>query len=181
MKIYVILMNTGTLVGSTIKKFSKYKYSHVVLSLDSTFEKLYSFGRKNVYNFLNGGFITYGINSDFFNKFDKTECAIYEININQEQYQRLVEYLNEFEKNSEEYKYDIKGLFSRFFFAKDISRDNYYVCSNFVASVLEKAGIIKFDIDPHKVTPEDFSNLDNTLMVYEGEFKKVLKNNEITK
>lgn len=174
MKVYVILMDTGTLVGNTIKKFSNYKYSHVVLSLDSTFEKLYSFGRKKVHNFFNGGFITYGINSDFFNKFDKTECAIYEIEVSDEQYNKIVQKLNEFEENAEEYKYDIKGLLSRFFFDKDISRDNYYVCSNFVASVLEDAGVLKFDIDARNVRPEDFSNLDNIDMIYEGKFKKSL-------
>jgi len=50
--IYIILMNTGTLLSKTIRFITKYKYSHVVLSLDDSFSKLYSFGRKKVHNFL---------------------------------------------------------------------------------------------------------------------------------
>ena len=48
--IYVILMNTGTLLSRTIKLVTHYEYSHVVLSLDDTYTKLYSFGRKKLKN-----------------------------------------------------------------------------------------------------------------------------------
>ena len=74
-------MNTGTLLSKTIRFITRYKYSHVVLSLDDSFSKLYSFGRKKVHNFLDAGFVTYGVESDFFRTFSKTECIVYEFKI----------------------------------------------------------------------------------------------------
>ncbi|MBE6148821.1 MAG: hypothetical protein E7167_04990 [Firmicutes bacterium] len=166
--VYVILMNTGTLLSRTIKLITRYEYSHVVLSLDNTYTKLYSFGRKRVHNFLNAGLVTYGIESDFFKKFKNTNCLIYELKVTQKQYSKLSKVLKNFEKNLNLYHYDIKGLLIRYFYTNAKSRENYYVCSQFVATVLQTAEICHFDKPLKLVKPHDFNDLPDIQKIYEG-------------
>ena len=171
--IYVILMNTGTLLSRTIKLITRYEYSHVVLSLDDSYTKLYSFGRKHVRNFLNAGLVTYGIKSDFFQKFKNTNCLIYELKVTNRQYYKLKRILRNFEKNMNIYHYDIKGLLIRYFYTNAKTRDNYYVCSQFVATVLQTAEICTFDKPPKLVKPNDFNQIPNIKKVYEGKLARI--------
>lgn len=168
-------MNTGTLLSKAIRFITKYKYSHVVLSLDNEFTKLYSFGRKKPHNFLVAGFVTYGVESEFFKTFDKTECVVYEFNIDAEAYGRLKKVLEQFENNVELYHYDIKGLLLRYFYPYIEERQNYYVCSQFVASVLENAEVYSFDKPAKLVKPYDFSGIPETEKIYEGRLNSLTR------
>lgn len=169
-KIYIILMNTGTIPNTIIRYVTKYQYGHVVLSLDNSYEKLYSFGRKHLNNFLRGGLVTYGINSEFFCKFKNTQCLIYELPVTNEEYKKVKAILSEYEKNMDIYKYDMKGLLIRYFYSKAKKRDNYYVCSEFVATILTLANIYDFNKKPEFVKPQDFNTIPNIKKIYEGKF-----------
>ena len=168
--IYIILMNTGTLLSKTIRFITRYKYSHVVLSLDDSYKKLYSFGRKTAFNFLNAGFVTYGIDSKFFRIYKNTECIVYEVKVDCNEFAKLNKLLDYYESTKTEYKYDIKGLLFRYFGIKLKQRENYYVCSQFVAKVLLDAEIGDFEKTPEFVKPEDFSGLSRARRIYEGKF-----------
>ena len=168
-------MNTGTLLSRTIKLITRYEYSHVVLSLDDSYTKLYSFGRKKVYNFLNAGLVTYGIESEFFKKYKNTKCLIYELKVTDKQYYEVSKVLKSFEKNMNLYHYDIRGLLIRYFYTNAKSRENYYVCSQFVATVLQTARICDFNKPLKLVKPNDFNNLPDLNKIYEG--KLLLVNN----
>lgn len=170
--IYVVLMNTGTIPSRIIKNVTRYKYSHVVLSLDDSYKKLYSFGRRTIRNFFNAGLVTYGIESDFFRKFHETECIIYEIKVTIKEYNNLEKILNEYEKNINCYHYDIKGLLVRIFYQNPKVRENHYVCSQFVSEVLMKAKICDFGKTPAEVRPYDFTILPNVNKIYEGKLLK---------
>ncbi len=167
-KIYVGLLQTGTIASIAIKYLTHYKYSHVVLALDDSYKKLYSFGRKTFRNVFNAGFVTYGIENDFFaKKFYNTKCAIYEIEIEEAQYRKLVRILKRFEKNIKQYHYDFKGLFIRVFYEPK-ARENYFVCSQFVATVLSEAGIWHLPKPASKIRAKDFEKLENAQLIYEG-------------
>ncbi len=167
-KIYVGLLQTGTIASIAIKYFTHYKYSHVVLALDDSYQKLYSFGRKTFRNIFDAGFVTYGIGNDFFaKKFYNTRCAIYEIEVKENQYRKLVRILKKFENNIKQYHYDFKGLFIRIFYEPKV-RENYYVCSQFVATVLSEAGIWHPNKQISKIRARDFENLENAQLIYEG-------------
>ena len=69
-RIYIILMKTGTIPSKFISLFTRYKYSHVAISFTRDCKVTYSFGRRNLYSVLNGGFAIEHKNGKFFNKFD---------------------------------------------------------------------------------------------------------------
>ena len=89
-KIYIILSHSGTIPSKIIKLFTNYKYSHVAISLNKNINKMYSFGRKKLYNPFNGGFIIEYKNGLFYKKFKNTKCIIIEIECTNTQYRNLL-------------------------------------------------------------------------------------------
>ena len=165
--IYILQMHTGTLPGTIIKILTNYKYSHILISLDNSFNKMYSFGRKKIYNPLNAGFVIQDINGAFFKKFNKTKCRIYRLTITDEQYDNIKNILNDFEANKEQYRYDIIGLLLKYFFIP-IKREKHFVCTQFVAEVLKKAKIYEFNKSTSLVRPKDFEEIYNIEEIYTG-------------
>lgn len=164
-KIYIILSYSGSIPSKIIKVFTHYKYSHVSLSLKNSVDVMYSFGRKKVNNPLDGGFIIEKKAGEFYKKFNKTKCIILELDINKEQYKKLLKVIKTYEKDIDIYRYDIMGLVLRVFNLK-IKRKNYSVCTDFVRTILEESGIYKFE--KKFVKPIDFMNIPNKKIIYQG-------------
>lgn len=168
-KIYIILSYSGTIPSKIIKVFTHYRYSHVSLALKSNINIMYSFGRKKVNNPFDGGFIIENKNGEFYEKFNKTKCVVLELEINNQQYKKLLKLIKKYKKDIDMYRYDIVGLVLRIFNIK-ITRENYSVCTEFVAKLLEESGIYKFD--KKIVKPIDFMNIPNKKIIYQGNLSK---------
>lgn len=168
-KIYVVLMNTGTFPSKFISFITKCEYSHVAISFDRDCNKMYSFGRRSINNFLNGGFVVTYKDGAFFTKFNNTKCIIYEVNISNDKYYVLKDIIKLREERQMDYKYDFLGSFLRYF-KIPITFKNKYVCSYFVADLLEKADIYYFDKKSCFVNPEDFRNIDIFQEIYQGNY-----------
>ena len=175
-KIYVLLMHTHTIPAKLIKFATKFEYSHVGISLDKKCDKIYSFGRRKFNSILNSGFCIENKDGEFFRKFNKTRCKIFEISISNEQYNDLKNILDMMKENMDNYKYDFLGIIPRFC-GIPITFKNKYVCSYFVAAVLEKANICKFSKKVYFVKPKDFENLEGFKEIYKGSYNTYNKNN----
>lgn len=168
-KIYVIQMHTHTMPSRLIKLFTHYKYSHIAISLTPECDKIYSFGRKELNSIINSGFVIENRDGDFFNKFNETTCRIFEIEVTKKQYRNLKKIIKYMKIHSDLYKYDFIGIVLRFF-KIPVRFKNRYVCSFFVADVLEKAHICKFNKKSRFVEPKDFEKIDGVKQVYEGRY-----------
>lgn len=168
-KIYIIQMHTKTIPSRIISLFTMYKYSHIAISLNRNCDYIYSFGRKNLYSILNGGFVMENKMGSFFRKFKDTKCRIYEIEITNEQYNNLVKIIKYMKKNSQDYGYDYLGIILRFL-KIPITFKNKYVCSYFVAQLLEDANIYDFDKDTCFVNPKDFEKISDLNLIYTGKY-----------
>ncbi len=170
-KIYIVQMHTKTIPARLVKSVTHYPYSHVGICLTNKCDEVYSFGRKSLYNVLNGGFVKEYKNGAFFNKFDDTVCRVYELEIDENQYLNIKEQLDLMEETSDLYKYDFLGAFLRAFHIPAYFK-NKYVCSTFVADVLEQAGVCSFEKELCFVKPIDFENISGAKEVFLGEYKK---------
>ena len=168
-KIYILLMHTNTYPSKFVKFMTKYQYSHVALSLDKSCNTLYSFGRKRPETIIDGGFSIENKDGKFFEKFKNAECKIYELEIEDEKYENLKSAINNMEENKDEYKYDFIGTAFRYFNIP-ITFKNKYVCSYFVASILEENNIYNFNKETCFIRPEDFENLDGFNEIYSGKY-----------
>lgn len=167
--IYIIQMHTGTIPAKLVRNFTRYEYSHVAISLNKDCSTLYSFGRKSLNNVLNGGFVSQKRTDEFFKKFKNTKCRIYEICVTEEQYNCLSSILQDMKQHEKKYKYDFVGILPRTI-GLPITFKNKYVCSYFVADILEKSKIYSFNKKTCFATPKDFENIDGAKLIYVGSY-----------
>lgn len=168
-KIYILLMQTNTMPSRLIKVFTQYEYSHVAISLEKDCYITYSFGRRRVNSIIDGGFVIEQKDGEFFKKFNQTNCKIYEIEVNEKQYRKLRKMLKRMEHHQDKYQYDFIGIICRYF-KIPITFRNKYVCSYFVASLLEKAKICYFEKEPYFIVPKDFENIPCFNEIYDGKY-----------
>lgn len=168
-KIYFVLTYSGTILGQIIKFKTKKIYSHVSIALDENLDEMYSFSRLNPYNCFIGGFVHERLNEGCYKRFKNTISKICYIYVTDEQYEELKKQIEIFEKNKKIYKFNILGL-AYIFFDKEIHRENYFYCAEFVKYVLENSDI-NLNL-PSMPRPENFEKLQGSTVIYEGLLNK---------
>ena len=168
-EIYIVLTHTGTILSSIVKFYTKKKYTHISIGLDSELNELYSFGRLNPYNAFIGGFVHEGINKGTFARFKNTMGAVYSLKVTEEQYKYIVDTIEYVKENKDKYKFNIIGLFLVSINKKYQKQDTFY-CAEFVKYILETS--FKEKLLPEIIKPMDFIQLDNVELIYEGLLSK---------
>lgn len=170
MNVYLLLTDTGTVFSTAIKKYTRKPYNHASLALDQQLTEVYSFARKKVYNPFIGGFVQEDVTKHLLNE---ASCEIYCLTITPLQYEHLQLILEQFERDKEQYKYNLLGVLA-IPLRRDIYRENAYFCSQFVAYVIGEAGISLIDKTTHLITPDDFRQCEQVELVYEGKVQDYL-------
>ncbi len=168
-KVYIVLTHTGTMLSRVIKKYTKYEFSHVSISLDKELKEMYSFGRLKPYNPFIAGFVHEYINKGTFKRFYNTKAKIYSLTITDEEYDNVQYNIRKINLERENYKFNILGLFAAGIHKK-IGKERSFYCAEFVKYVLESAGINTGL--PDIVKPEDFKNINQLQPIYEGLLRK---------
>ena len=169
--IYIIFSKTGTMFSNVISFFTKKEFAHTSISLDPTFQTMYSFGRINPTYVLPAGFVEENLYSGVFSMFPESKCLIYKISVTTEQYTSLKNYIDKFLSDKSKYKYSVLGT-ATILFNKSIKRENYYFCSQFVAEALIESGIYKTDKLPELIRPMDLLALENKTLLYKGKINE---------
>lgn len=146
---------------------TKEPYAHTSLALDIELREMYSFARKGMHNPFNCGFISEDIESGIFGRDVKTRCVVFELPVTVEQREKIIEELNKFKAYPEKYKYNYKGIFG-VMINKAVERKYNYFCSQFVATVLKRAGVDILDKEPGLARPEDFRRCTKLNVIYKG-------------
>ncbi|TWI54520.1 hypothetical protein [Halalkalibacter nanhaiisediminis] len=165
--VYILLTDTGTLFTKSIKTYTRAPYNHVSLAFDKELNELYSFGRKNPRNPLNGGFVKEDILHGTYRRYPETTCAIYALEISNRERQKLERVIEVFKKNQRRFMYNLIGLVG-VSLNEPVELTSSYFCSQFVSEVVHRAGIRLWDKLPALVTPDDFRKNDKLTIVYEG-------------
>lgn len=167
--IYIVLTRTNTVISKLIHNFTNDRYTHASISLDRELKYMYSFGRKWTYNPFIGGFKHEDINEGGY-KFSKVlPGVIIELQVTEEQYNKVNMLLDQFICNSEYYKYNYLGLINNLRH-KEVCYANRFLCSEFVYYILNESGIVDFKKPRNLVRPEDFLKLEGKI-VFEGDIK----------
>ena len=176
--IYILLTYTGTILSEIVKFYTKEKYTHVSIGLDSELKELYSFGRLNPYNPVKGGFVKEGLNLGTFKRFKNTIAAIYSFKVTDEQYENIKNTIYDVRKNKDKYKFNILGLFL-VSVNKKLKREKMFYCAEFVKYVLETGLNEKFL--PEIIKPMDFLEIEKIELVYEGFLREYECENTVNK
>ncbi len=174
-KLYIVLAHTGTVLSRIIRMWTGDEYTHASIALDEDLNEMYSFGRKNAYIAFIGGFVKEGMKFGTFKRFYNSEIGVYEIEVTDEQYQKMCEFIEYMKIHKDEYRFNIWGLVL-VAFNKKRDVEKIYYCAEFVKEALKESGIDISDL-PEVIQPEHFKMLKNAKLVYKGLFKEYKKKN----
>ncbi|NUU62973.1 hypothetical protein [Paenibacillus agri] len=172
--VFILLTNTGTLFTKMIQTYTKAPYNHASISFDRELSEMYSFGRKNPNNPLNGGFVREDIQTGTYSKYPSTTCVIYELQVTEREVEKMKRVLHIFIRSRKKYLYNILGVIG-IALKEPVEFSNSYFCSQFVAEILERSGIKLWNKLPALVTPDDFRQSDRLQLIYEGRLSEYLK------
>ncbi|MEG0995063.1 MAG: hypothetical protein RR359_04785 [Bacilli bacterium] len=166
-KVYIVLTYTGTLLSALIKKFTKQEYSHASLSLDDTYDKMYSFGRKYPRNPIIGVFKEENIHDGLYKIKKNSKMAIYELEVTNKQFKFIKKSIKLIKQDNNGYNF-IGLLFAAFNIK--LKRNKKYYCSEFIFKVLSDKKVKVYKARKGIVKPYDLIKLDDIKMslVYEG-------------
>lgn len=167
-KIYIVLTYTGTILSKIIKIYTKDEFSHVSISLDEELKQMYSFGRLNPYNPFIGGFVHEDRNSGTFKRFKKTKTAIYSLEVNEEEYDKIQKTIKKIQGAKKPYTFNVIGLFAIGLKLRIRKKHSFY-CAEFVKYSLEKSGI-QTNL-PAMIRPENFKYLEKLNLEYTGKLR----------
>ncbi len=165
--VYLVFSKIGTWLSEIIYFFSGMKYPHSSISLDDSFEKMYSFGRTNPNNPLSGGFVIESLYEGVYKKFIHSTCLIYKIKLTEEQYNLLIKEIERFSQEKTKYRYSILGLFG-VVVHKPVKRKYHYFCSQFVSEVLMNSNVYYSSKKPELIRTSELYAIENKELIYEG-------------
>ena len=169
--LYLVLTQTGTRVSRLIKFYTRAPFNHVSVSSDERLANMFSFARQNAPKLFPAGFTKENITDGVFGMYASVPCVIYKIPVTREQYMRFNNLINKFDNNKKLYKYNLFG-FVTMIFNIPIKPKHSFMCSQFVAYILQEAGIINFNKRLSLVKPDDFRHMDNLQLIYSGDIKE---------
>ncbi|WP_261753376.1 hypothetical protein [Tenuibacillus multivorans] len=162
-----MLTETETFLSKLIQLYTKSRYNHASIALESELTEVYSFGRKKANNPFIGGFVKEDLNTGLFHN---AECEIYTFSMTRQQKQQLIWNIRHIQKQNQVYRYNFLGLFG-VLFNKPIKRRHAYFCTQFVSSMLQDSHIIAFRKPLSLITPNDLKNCLEFQLVYRGKLK----------
>lgn len=166
--LYVVLSQTGTFPSNLIKLFTRGQFNHASISLTPDLKELYSFGRVRLYNPFRGGLVKESPDFGTFKRFSHTKIAVIRIAVDDETYSLAKSTLLNMYAERGKYRYNYRGLLYAIA-KKPYKRENYFFCSEFVAYVLERCGVVERGYSERLVTPMDLIELACGTVVYRGE------------
>ena len=166
-KIYIVTTYTGTVLSYLIRNVSKTPYAHVSIALNPELKPMYSFGRLNPKTPIFAGFVEENINEGLYAIRKNTMCRVYSLDVTDLQYEKIYKNIMEVSTNRKEYDYDVKALI---YLSVDRPREKEYkyVCSHFVADMLQKSGVEILNKYSYETRPNDFYDLECFTLEYEG-------------
>ena len=181
-KVLLVLTNTGTSVSNLIRKFTRATYNHISISMKEDLSEMYSFGRRNPYIMLFGGFVHEHPFRGTFKRFKNTSCKILELNVSDESYAIMTDIVKNFVTERKKFKYNVRGLIKA---RKNVNFQKSYrkfYCSQFVRYLLVCGHIIPESFFGPVVAPEDFYKVPGVEPIFEGLLSDYMKQNfpEIT-
>ena len=164
-KVFLVFSHSGTILSKVIRLYTRKKYSHISISLDEDLKRMYSFGRLRPYNPFLGGFVHEEIHNGTYKRFNKTKSEIYSLDVTDKQYDSISKIIDDFYKNKERHKFNVRGLMALVFHIKYKHKNNFY-CAEFIKYLMENSDV-KMEL-PELIKPMDFMNNRSLSLIYKG-------------
>ena len=169
-KIYILLSRTDTIPARIIRTFAKGEFSHVSVSLFPRTDCFYSYARRHVNIPLFAGFISEDIHTKVFARYPECHCALFSVDVSDEGYERAKELIKNLRHNRRKATYSFLSM-ATIKMGIPLKRKYKFTCSQFAAYLLNRTGDVQLPKDPYLMLPNDFLNIPNIKILYDGKLK----------
>ena len=169
-QVYVLLSKTDTVTSKMVYFFTRGTYTHTSLAITPRTDEFYSYARRRLYNFLIAGAMKEDLHTFVFARFPESRCVLYEIDVTDEDYERIKAQIDFCMDNYDRATYSFIGAaFTRLGIVWH--RKYKFTCSQFVAECLDRAEGITLPRDASLMRPHDFLKLEGKRKIFEGKIK----------
>jgi hypothetical protein len=169
-QVYVLLARTETVTSRLVHMFTHGTYTHASLALTPKTDSFYSYARRRLYNFLIGGVIREDVHTFVFARFPDCNCALFELDVSDEDYERIKAQVDLCLDNYDKATYSFIGA-ALMRLGIIWRRKLKFTCSQFVAVCLSRAEGVTLPKDPYLMLPHDFVNIQGIRKIYDGKVK----------
>ncbi len=169
-QLYIVVSQTGTILSRMLKIITGASYNHASVSLDQSLQTMYSFGRRNPYNPVWGGFVMESPRKGTFKRFSNTDAVVICLSISAAQYRAIMAYLTSMFYEREKYRYNYLGLILAAFHIRHLSKNRYY-CSEFVKDLLIRFHVTDEEEFELITQPIHFLKIANGHVIYRGKLR----------
>ena len=161
-KIYILMTQYPGRDAKFLRWYTEFPYTHTSIGFEEDMDTFYTFISK--------GFLVESITR--YEKPDRPSfpCALYEVKVSEEIYNKLKEEVLVYKDNKGDYKYSTLGLVLSFLKIPH-KRKNKYFCSQFVAEVLERCQVLTLKKKSSLYFPKDFLKHNELKLIFEGTHK----------
>lgn len=179
--VYVLLIRTNTIVSRLIHFFTKCEYTHSSIGMSSDCHELYSFARKYMISPIPACFVRENIDTGVMAKFPNSPCALYEIKIPKQVFDKIYNELETLKHLDKPLKYSLLGPIFCWIGYESKQRKKFF-CSRFVADLLERSGAVTLSKPAALFRPIDFTSLSELKLIYRGTLGELAdKNADVAK
>ncbi len=137
--IYVVLVKALTGLGKFARKFSKYEYTHIAVSLNEELNDFITFSRKKHYSPFDSGFMNETMDCYTFGKNESVKLKVFKVPVTSKNKEEIIKYIKRIE-NDKDYIFNLYSmatmkLFHGFRIYKSLN------CMSFVSKIIELSGI----------------------------------------
>ncbi len=165
-KIYILLTRTQSVVSRVVHLVTLDTYTHAAIAFDQDFRVMYSSARWNGRDMFPCGPCEEYLHKGFYAR-HKTPCAVYELHVKDDVYERAKREVAEIISNQSQYHFNIIGLLLCRFHIP-FRRKTYFFCSQFVGEILRRSGAAELPKEPCLMRPSDLSKLPQLRFRFQG-------------
>lgn len=142
-------------------------FTHSSIAYEDDLYPLYSFGRKYPRLMFPAGLISERLEYGFYRIHANMPCALLGLSVSDDVYVNICKIIERMRSQSEEYRYDVRGLISCKL-GKESNHPNKYFCSKFVSEVLGDSGAVTLPKPSSLMRPQDFMEMPEMSVLYRG-------------
>lgn len=170
--IYILLSRPNTFISSLIAFFTHAEYSHISVAYDSELRSLCSFARK--YHLpLPGGLVAENENGVLRKPLRNAKCVVLSASVPENMFEAFRSRIDDMLLHRNRYHYSLRGVFLCRF-GVETHRENHYFCSQFVAEMLNCAGVRGMPKPPSLMMPLDFLEIPGLAYIHSGVLREYL-------
>ena len=170
-ELFIVLIRPYTGLGSIARRFTKYEYTHIAVSLDKSLMEFVSYSRRYHSFPFDAGFAYEYRDYYAFGNHKSVKVKVFRLRVSDEKYSDIMRFIDKCENDDDE-------IFNLFSMATMPVLHGFRIykannCMSFTAKVIELGGCADMDKPYYRYSIEDMDELLTEHLYFEGRLKRM--------